>query len=166
MVNTVSRQDKSILFEDARIVFRNFTGKEGPYNREGDRNFCLLLDEVLADGMARDGWNIKTLKPRDDESVGQPYIQVTVGFKGRPPTIVLITSRGRTELDEESCEAVDWADILSVDLIIRPYEWSVNGKSGIKAYLQSMYVTIYEDQLTLKYADVEEIPSRSGRINE
>lgn len=162
----MAREDKSILFEDARIIFRNFEGKEGPYNRAGDRNFSLLLDEETALAMERDGWNVKELKPREEGDRGQKYIQVTVGFKGKPPIIVTITSRGRTELDEESCEILDWADMLAVDLIIRPYNWTVGDKTGVKAYLQSFFATLYEDALTLKYADVESIAPRAGRVIE
>jgi hypothetical protein len=67
---------------------------------------------------------------------------------------VLITSRGRTNLDENAVEMLDWADILNVDLMVRPYEWNVNGKTGIKAYLQSIYVTIQEDELERKYSEL------------
>jgi hypothetical protein len=66
----------------------------------------------------------------------------------------LITSRGRTNLGEDAVEMLDWADILNVDLIVRPYEWNVNGKTGIKAYLQSIYVTIQEDALEQKYSEL------------
>ena len=151
-------QDNTVLMEGVRIIFRNFTGREGQYNREGDRNFAVLLDDTVANSMAEDGWNIKWLKPREDDEdeSSQAYIQVSVNFKGRPPRIVLVTTRGRTNLDEGSIEMLDWADIQNVDLIIRPYEWSVNGKTGIKAYLQSIYVTIEEDALELKYAQMDE----------
>lgn len=149
------KPDNTVVMEGVRIIFRNFTGKEGQYNREGDRNFAVLLDEVTAGAMAEDGWNVKVLRPREDdeEQTPQPYLPVSVNFKGRPPRIVLITSRGRTHLDESNVEMLDWADILNVDLIVRPYEWVVNDKTGIKAYLQALYVTIQEDPLEIKYAE-------------
>jgi hypothetical protein len=150
--------DNTVLMEGVRIIFRNFAGKEGQFNREGDRNFAVLLDERVAVTMAEDGWNVKWLKPREEDEVEEPqaYLPVSLNFKGRPPRIVLITSRGRTHLDESSVEMLDWADIINVDLIVRPYEWNVNGKTGIKAYLQSIYVTIEEDPLELKYSELEQ----------
>lgn len=158
--------DGNAVMENVRIIFRNFAGKEGMYNREGDRNFAVLLDEKTADAMANDGWNIKVLKAREEGEPEQPYLQVSVNFKGRPPRVVMITSRGRTTLHEDEVEILDWADIMTVDLIVRPYEWAVNGKTGIKAYLQSIFVTIQEDELELKYADIDDVPSRSGRSDD
>jgi hypothetical protein len=149
--------DNTVVMEGVRIIFRNFAGKEGQYNREGDRNFAVLLDEQVAEAMNQDGWNVKMLRPRTDEEgeEEQAYLPISLNFKGRPPRIVLITSRGRTNLDESQVEMLDWVDIINVDLIVRPYEWTVNDKSGIKAYLQSIYVTIEEDPLELKYSQLE-----------
>lgn len=151
--------DNTVLMEGARIIFRNFEGKEGKYNKAGTRNFGVLVDPQLAEQMTADGWNIKWLKPREDEeeeSEEQAWLPVEAAYdKGRPPRIVMITSRGRTNLNEEDVMTLDWADILNVDLIVRPYTWDVNGKSGVKAYLQSMYVTIEEDALEQKYAEMD-----------
>jgi hypothetical protein len=116
------------------------------------------LDDKIAEAMATDGWNVKWLKPReeDEDEISQAYLPVSLNFgKGRPPRVVMITSRGRTNLDENMVELLDWADITNVDLIVRPYEWTVSGKSGIKAYLQSIYVTIEEDELERKYAELD-----------
>jgi hypothetical protein len=130
------------------------------YNREGDRNFGVLLDEQLAKEMSEDGWNVKWLKPREEGEPEQAYIQVSVNFKGRPPRVVMISSRGRTNLGEHEVELLDWADISTADLIMRPYEWAVNDKHGIKAYLQSIFVTIEEDALELKYAEIDDAAER------
>ena len=150
--------DNTVLMEGVRIVFRNFAGKEGQYNREGDRNFAVLLDDTVATALMEDGWNVKMMRPREDEEEEHPqaFLPVSVNFKGRPPRVVLVTGRGRTQLDETNVEMLDWADIVNVDLIVRPYEWTVNGKTGIKAYLQSMYVTIDEDLLEQKYNALDE----------
>lgn len=151
--------DGSILMEGVRIIFRNFAGKEGKYNREGDRNFAVLLDEKIAETLAADNWNVKWLQPRGEEEEEHPqaYLPVSLSYKGRPPRVVLITSRGRTNLDEDQVEMLDWANIINVDLIVRPYEWLVNNKTGIKAYCQSIYVTIEEDALERKYNELESV---------
>ncbi len=151
-------QDNTVLMEGVRIIFRNFSGREGQYNREGDRNFAVLLDDKVANAMAEDNWNVKWLRPREEEEDATPqaYLPISVNFKGRPPRIVLVTTRGRTHLDESTVEMLDWVDIINIDLIVRPYEWTVNGKSGVKAYLQSIYVTIEEDALELKYNELEQ----------
>lgn len=152
-------RENTVLMEGVRIIFRNFAGKEGQYNREGDRNFAVLLDDTVAEAMAADNWNVKWLKPRegDEDEDSQAYLPVSLNFaKGRPPRVVLITSRGRTTLDEGDVEQLDWVDIINVDLIVRPYEWTVSGKTGVKAYLQSIYVTIEEDELQRKYAELDE----------
>lgn len=143
---------QTFMVEDARIIFRNFSGKEGQYNREGDRNFAVILDPSTAEQMLKDGWNIKYLASREEGEADTPYIQVSVNFKNRPPRVVMITSTARTYLNEESVDVLDWAEVRTADLIARGYEWTVNGKSGVKAYLQSLFITIEEDALERKYA--------------
>lgn len=142
---------KTVKVEDARLIFRNFQGKEGQYNREGDRSFAVVLPADVASEMLADGWNVRELAAREDGDEPTPYVSVSVSFDNRPPRVVLLTSTTRTQLDDKSIDVLDWADIRLADLIIRGYEWTVNGKQGVKAYLQTLFVTIEEDELEAKY---------------
>ena len=54
-------------------------------------------------------------------------------------------------------DLLDGVDIDSVDIIIRPYEWELRtGAKGVKAYLQTLYIKVREDDFESKYYDLEE----------
>ena len=165
------QQLQPILLENRRIHFRNFSGAAGRYNNEGNRNFVVFLDEDEARAMEADGWNIKWLKPRDEDDSPAPIVKVQVkwpkeGSKARPPRVILITSKGKTQLKEDMVELLDWADIENVDMIVRPWRWEINGNTGISAYLNSIYVTIREDELEKKYMDVPDSASSAIVLND
>lgn len=146
--------EDNIRIEGARIGFRNFSGEEGRFNPKGRRNFCVFLEEDIAKDMEKEGWNVKWLQPREEGDELQAYLQVKVVFGKIPPKIVLVTMRGKTRLDEDTVNILDWAEIQNVDLVIRPYNWEVNGNTGVSAYIKTMYVTLREDEFESKYYDV------------
>lgn len=151
--------NKNIVIENARIGFRNFTGKEGRFNPAGRRNFCVFLETVVAKDLETDGWNIRWLQPRDPDEPKQAYLQVAVSYLHIPPKIIVITSKTKSVLSEETINILDWAEIDNIDLIVRPYNWDVNGKKGVKAYVKSMYVTLAEDDFESKYREVPDAAS-------
>ena len=43
-----------------QIIFKNFEGRGDKFNREGDRNFSLRIDdENTADALVKEGWNVR-----------------------------------------------------------------------------------------------------------
>ena len=153
------KKTNNIMIENARLIFKNFSGEESKFNRAGNKNFCVILDHDMADELAAEGWNIKYLRPREDGEEPTPYLQVTVAYGNIPPKVIMIAGRNKTPLDSLSIGTLDYAEIANVDLVIRPYNWEVNGKQGIKAYLKTMYVEIEQDAFASKYDfDDEEVP--------
>lgn len=155
------RVNQNITIEGARLIFRNFSGKVTDYNRNGQQNFSVILDDELAATLENDGWPVKYRKPREDdpEQYRTPFLPVKVQFGMYPPTVVLITKRGKKRLDKDTIGQLDWARIENADVQIRPYNYpAINGKpAGVSAYLKSLYVTIVEDALESKYADIPDL---------
>lgn len=138
-----------ITIRNAQLFKTNFSGKEiPPYNPEGRRNFCVFIDDIkVAKEMENDGWNIRWLEPKQEGDERRAFVSVAVNYSNIPPKIVLVTSKGQTRLGEEEVGMLDWAEKTNVDLTINPRVWDDNGRRRIKAYLRTMMVSIYEDDL-------------------
>lgn len=146
---------KDLILEDVMIGYRNFAGVEGPYNKAGDRSFAAFLDEALAERLLNDGWNVKWPKEKDDisseEDTRLPYLPIAIGYNNYPPKVIIIANDNKTKLGEAEIEMLDYADIINVDIVVRPYNYTVLGKTGVKAYVKSLYVTIEVDAFYDKY---------------
>lgn len=160
----MGRVNSNIVIENARIGFRNFSGEEGKFNAKGKRNFCVFLETELGTALEEDGWNVKWLQPKDEAEDMKPYLQIAVSFDNIPPKIVLISGKGKTVMTDETVSILDWAEIANVDLIVRPYNWEVNGKGGVKGYIKAMYITIVEDEFESKYYDVPDSASNTLKV--
>ena len=152
----------NLSIEDAKIIYRNFAGRQSQYNRAGDRNFSVIIDnDEDAQRLINDGWNLSILKARDEDEPDRYKLKVNVKYddkyRYRNPKVYLHTKKNwkGTILDAETVGTLDFADILSIDLIIRPYVWEINGKSGVSAYLKTMHVMIDEDEFAYKYSEEE-----------
>lgn len=145
-----------LQIDEARIIYRNFSGIGSKYNREGDRNFAVVIpNQELADALIEENWNVKIKPPRDEDDTPFMYLPVKVKFNDRGPSIYLKTGTAMNKLDEESVSCLDNVDILSVDLDVRPYDWDVNGKTGRTAYLQSICVIQEIDRFAERYSEEE-----------
>lgn len=151
----LTNNGRTVLIEDAVIGFKNFAGKVGPCNKNGERDFVVFLDPEVAEQLEKEEWNIKWPKPNDDippeEDTRKPYFNVKVKYGAWPPKAVMIVGETTTLLDEDRIAELDTAAIINVDLEINPYHWEVNGKQGVKAYLKAIYATLDTSGFAAKY---------------
>lgn len=144
----------NIVLEGAHIWRKNFSGLEEEYNTAGNRYFLVDIAPDLAEKLLADGWNVRTLQPRDGETEPRSFLKVSVMFGKIPPKVAIIdgnTMKVKTVLNADTVGALDHVSFENVDLIIRPYNWEVGTKTGIKAYLKEMYVIIAENKFERKY---------------
>ena len=151
-----------LQIDDARIIFRNFRGEGGRFNKEGDRNFAVVIpNQEMAESLLNDtnqygaGWNVKIKAPREEGDDPFIYLPVKVKFNNRGPVIYLESGSNRIKLSEDTVSMLDEIDILSVDMDIRPYDDEINGKPFRSAYLQSMLVRQEIDRFAARFAEEE-----------
>lgn len=139
------------ILRNARLLFRNFSGAPNKFGNT-DRTFCVILPPDKEQAFREEGFNVKTLKPRDEEEEPTPFVQVKVRYGYRPPKVTLIAGGARTPLTEDTVGQLDFADIEKTDLSIRPYHGRT--RAGIEfctAYLDKAYITIATDELDAIY---------------
>lgn len=151
-----------LQIDNASICFKNFRGEGGKFNKEGDRNFALIIpNEEMAEALQNDinqygaSWNVKIKPPREEGDTPFIYLPVKVKFNDKGPMVYLQSGRNRVKLDQDSISMLDDIDIASVDMDIRPYDNEINGKPFRAAYLQSMCVTQDIDRFAERFASEE-----------
>ncbi len=152
-----------LQIDGAKLIYRNFSGVGSKFNREGDRNFSILIEDVeTAEMLIEMGYNVKTKPPREEGDTPFMHLPVKIKFppkndesaRGRGPKAYLYAGGERPlELDEDTIGCLDNVDILAVELDVRPYDWEVNGKQGRTAYLQGIHVTQQVDRFAARYED-------------
>ena len=155
-----------LQIDNARLCFRNFRGEGDMYNREGDRNFSLVIpDAEIAEALQNDlneygvGWNVKIRAPREEGDAPFMFMKVKVAYTDRSqPRIYLVSGNNRVELNADTVGMLDDIDISHVDLDIRPYDGEGRFGAHRTAYLQSMVVVQNVDRFARRFAE-EEYPT-------
>ena len=136
------------------IRYRNFAGNVSQYNSTGAKKFNLVLNEDIALDLLKRGFNVHS-KELDSGDV-MYSLDVFINYGNYSPNIYAIAGDTKKLLDDTTIKALQGADIIKVDLCIRPYHWKAAGnKSGIKAYVKYMYVTIEVDPFADAYAHLD-----------
>lgn len=153
-----------LQIDDARITYRNFEGRGDMFNREGDRNFSLIIpNQEIADALMNHknefgaGWKVKIKAPREQCDEPFMHMPVKVKFTDYGPNVYLISDGVRRKLDKDSISILDKIKIASVDLDIRPYDDEGRFGPFRSAYLVSMEVTqgFNRDRFAARYAEEE-----------
>ena len=158
MATTQKPKMQSVMIEGAELLpggFKNFSGLETTFNNAGNRFFNLLLPDEMAEDMLRKGWNVKTLKPRDEGELPRYFVKVSVKFNSKyPPKVVLLRGSNNSQvvLGEDQVASLDYVEFENIDIIINPSQWTNDMGSGVKAYLHQFWGTIRESALDVKYS--------------
>jgi hypothetical protein len=155
-----------LRLEDVKVIFKNFRGEKGPYNEAGVRSFSVVIEDLkFAADLMDEGWALKPLK-NEEGDVDAYHLPVKVNYDSRqPPRIykVSMTRQGQLPLDEKTVDMLDYLPIDYADVILNPYQWEVRGESGVKAYCQTMYVVIEENELDVKWANMPSMAQPPSR---
>jgi hypothetical protein len=154
----------NLLLENVQITYRNFAGAAGQFNPAGIRTYSVILENMEeAQAIEALGWKVKYSKLKEDGSEPDfpAHMPITVKYHPQlpPPRVKMITSRGITSMGEPDIDILDFMSIKKCDMTLRPYHWKhkLSGNEGVKNMCSSIYITILEDALELKYADLPEI---------
>lgn len=162
----MAKRNEQIRLEGVKLCCRNFAGTK--FGNGSGRSFGVLIDMDLAQQLEKDGWtSVRYFPPYPDDPDDTPKPWLLVKFKygvnkiGKKtgPNIVLINSRGKKKLDEETVDQLDWSLIKSCDIIAHPFAYpSMNGRNaGISTWLDALYVTVQEDEFEMKYSDLRDL---------
>lgn len=142
---------QTIEFSNVQIINRNFRGEQTEYNRSGARKFSVILLPEEAEDLIAFRCNAKIRPSRNNPDEKYAFIDVSVNYQNIPPKIYRIVGDRMTLLSESTVGILDSSDIINVDLVVNCRYWSINGATGVKLYVSSMYVTVEEDAFAQKY---------------
>ena len=151
----------NVILKDVEILpggFRNFSGSPTPFNKDGGkRYFNIRLDEDLAKKFIDEGFSgIRDANAKRDDRDPLWIMNVAVRFEPVPCHIWIYSTVGnnRRLMRESNVSMLDWMDIETADIEIRPSWWENNGRNGYKPYCANLFITPVENELTTKYGNV------------
>lgn len=156
----MARNANLFKISSPEIFMINFAGRKSDANPQGHRQFAMKIpSQELADKMAEEGWSVWYTK--ESEKYGEPNPCITVemrwhyedDLKHLSPKIYRCTRKNPEGvlLTEDIVGDLEDDDIEDIVLWINPRRWTVNGKSGIKAYVHSMWLKVEDSNPSAKF---------------
>lgn len=139
-----------VIKHGADIRYKNFSGVQTRYNKNGTPQFALFLDPELVDipALIEEGWNVRQKEFDESDKPTEYYINVDITFNYRlKPEIRSIINSTNGEpphgaiLDEETICDLDDTIFTDAAIVVRPRVWTDDdGVQRVKAYLQELVV--------------------------
>ena len=161
-------ENRELVVENAVIMWTNFGGNPTKFNPAGGkRTFDLVLSDRIGMMLDSDGWNVKTIKGKNDDDSTMFITEIGVNPRSDVSVYLCEEVNGkkyRFRVKPEDFGVLDNYQYSDVALLIRPYLHGRQNSAGstIKGYLKQMnLVRQNEDYFHDKYADYanQESPS-------
>ena len=151
-----------VTLRNFTITYKNFSGRESKYNRAGNRNFALILDDETADQMIADGWNVRVKEYDDGSRFNTLSVAVRYDIERFRPKVVMVTPNGkffkRNIMNEDNVGELDSARVSYANVTLNPSVWhNAKGEPGIKAYLTTGYFVIEKDEFEDEFPEESSI---------
>ena len=133
---------------------------DGRFHNNGNRYFAIKLSDEEAEELENEGWPVvwRDVNARNDDEpeLMKGYLKVFIKYGTRYPVdiyLVNTSNHTKTLLDEADLDLlhIDSKPLESIDLLIRPYYWTYNDKSGVKAQVKAMNIILAQDGLDDDY---------------
>lgn len=147
-------------------TYKNFSGKKTTYNAAGNRNFCIKLnDEVLAQQLLEDGWNVKCRPARNEDESPLYFIKCNLrddsSILPDVYSVQLINGKFvRTKLSPAEWGLFDNVYIEYVDIELTPWKSKAAAPTDpYGAYVKTLFVHVPSNDFANMYADDVQDPN-------
>jgi len=157
------------VLKNCRTVFENFSGRKTRYNKEGDRNFCVRIDDpAIAQELMNDGFYISKLNKLDEDSPDEWKLKISIGYKPtqnndvspKDPKIKEIIGGTPVELTRHSINALDDMRIEKAIVEFNKWNYDKTDPTKFSAWLQRGKFWVIDDWFT----EDESFTNASGMI--
>ena len=152
-----------ITNEDIRS--RNFAGAEkrskvNPaqvVNSAGRRNFCIELTPEIAEELKDFGCDVKYTRPRDENDIPKPFVQINVSYMYRAPEVHEIANGVDNVLDEAHIEELDRVEFgkLELELQIGNEKMHNDGTKYRPLFANLIWAEIVPNYFQMKLANLK-----------
>ena len=147
------QRNNELVLTDAELLYTNFSGRIGQYNRDGKRYFNVYVDDPeIVNKLTEDGWRVSIRTPKTPDEPIRHSIKVMVSYQFEPfPVIIRVVNGAEYYLDETTVGQLDKDRILKALVKVHGSGKKNSPDGKFTAYLDKMVVECEEDPFDTEY---------------